>query len=200
MALRVLGSNPSDILFGGQHMGIFLRRLVGAALLDAGTYEEVEADRTATPQALAVVVLSSLAAGIGARGLTGGAATLTVFAGTSVIALLAWVAWAFVILEVGSRLLPTPDTRVDMGELLRTLGFAAGPGLIQVLGALPGAAMPVFVVAGVWTLVASFVAVRQALDYTSTGRAVAVCALGWTLSLSVAMVLGLVFGPTLSGF
>lgn len=179
---------------------IFFRRLVGAVLLEAETYEEVEADRTATPQALAVVVLASLAAGIGTSGLRAGPVTWTYFAGTSVIALLAWVAWAFVILEIGSRLLPTPDTRVDMGELLRTLGFAAGPGLIQVLGVLPGATRPVFVLAGVWTLAASFVAVRQALDYTSTGRAVAVCALGWTLSLSVAIVLGLVFGPTLSGF
>ena len=41
----------------------FLRRI--AAQLDAGTYEEVEADRTATPHAFLVVLLSSLAAGLG---------------------------------------------------------------------------------------------------------------------------------------
>ena len=50
----------------------FFRRLMGAAMLDAGIYEEVEADRTATAQALAVVVFSSLAAGIGAKGMEGG--------------------------------------------------------------------------------------------------------------------------------
>lgn len=55
----------------------FFRRLAGAAMLDAGTYEEVEADRTARAQALAVVVFSSLAAGIGAKGMNGGASTLT---------------------------------------------------------------------------------------------------------------------------
>jgi hypothetical protein len=178
----------------------FFRRLVGAAMLDAGTYEEVEADRTATPQALAVVVFSSLAAAIGAKGLNGGSATLAFFASASVIALLAWVGWAFMMFEIGSRLLPTPETRVDPGELLRTLGFAATPGLLQVFGVFPGTTVPVFVLAGVWTLAASVVAVRQALDYTSTARALAVCSLGGILSLVVAVALGLVFGPTLSGF
>lgn len=177
----------------------FFHRLVGAAALDAATYEEVEADRSATPQALAIVVLSSLAAGIGAKGLSGGPATLTFFAGASVIALMAWATWALVMFEIGGRILPTKDTSVDVGELLRTLGFAATPGLIQFLGILPGVMMPAFVLAIVWTIAATVVAVRQALDYTSTGRAIAVCMLGWIVSLSFAIVLGLVFGPTLSG-
>ena len=177
----------------------FLRRLVGAASLNSATYEEVEADRSATPQALLVVVLSSLAAGIGTKGLSGGSAALTFFAGASVIALMTWAAWALVMFEIGARLLPTPETRVDVGELLRTLGFASTPGLIQVLGILPGIMVPVFGVAAVWTLAATVVAVRQALDYSSTARALAVCGLGWLVSLAVALVLGLLFGPTLSG-
>src|SRR6516225_1444149 len=49
----------------------FIRRLVGAAMFDAATYEDVEADRAATPQALAIILFSSLAAGIGARGSSG---------------------------------------------------------------------------------------------------------------------------------
>lgn len=177
----------------------FFQRLVGAAMLDAGTYEEVEADRSATAQALAVVVFSSLAAGIGAKGMNGGAATLEFFASATLIALLTWAAWALVMFEIGSHLLPTPDTRVDPGELLRTLGFAATPGIIQVFGVWPGARVPVFALAIVWALAASVMAVRQALDFTSTVRAIAVCAVGLILSLAVAVVLGLVFGPTLSG-
>jgi hypothetical protein len=177
----------------------FARRLVGAAMLDATTYEEVEADRTATPQALAVVVLSSLAAGIGTRLSNDGTATVAFFATTSIIAVLAWAGWALVTFEIGSRLLPTPGTRTDPGELLRTLGFAATPGLIQVFAVLPGARGPVVTLAIMWTLAASVVAVRQALDYTGTGRALAVCGIGAILSLAFAMILGLVFGPTLSG-
>lgn len=177
----------------------FFRRLVGAAMLDAATYEEVEADRTATAQALAIVVCSSLAAGIGARGMNGGSAVWGFFTSASVIAVLTWAAWALLTFEIGSRLLPTVDTHADPGELLRTLGFAATPGLIQVFGVLPGARAPVFALAIVWAVAASVVAVRQALDYTSVARAIAVCAVGLILSLAFAMVLGLLFGPTLSG-
>jgi hypothetical protein len=168
-------------------------------MLDVATYEEIEGDRSATPQALIVVVLSSLAAGIGAKGWSGGPATLTFFAGASVIALMAWATWALVMFEIGGRLLPTRETHVDVGELLRTLGFAAAPGLIQVFAVLPNVTTPVFALAVLWTLAATVVAVRQALDFTSTGRALAVCALGWGLSFAVAVVLGLLFGPTLSG-
>ena len=50
-------------------------------MLDSATYEDVERDRSATPQALLVVVLSSLAAGIGARGT--GTQTLHFFANAS---------------------------------------------------------------------------------------------------------------------
>jgi hypothetical protein len=178
----------------------FVRRLIGAAMLDAATYEDVEADRSATPQALVVIVLSSLAAGIGARGSSGGAATFAFFATATLMALITWAAFALVTFEIGARILPTPDTRVDVGELLRTLGFAAAPGLIQVFGVFPGARVPVFTLAIVWALAGSVVAVRQALDYTSTGRALAVCGLGLLLSVSIAIVLGLLFGPTLSGF
>jgi hypothetical protein len=178
----------------------FVHRLMGAAMLDVATYEEVEADRSATPQALAIVVVSSLAAGIGARGSSGAAATLTFFATASVIALITWAAFALVTFEVGGRLLPTADTRVDVGELLRTLGFAATPGFIQVFGVFPELTVPVFTLSILWALAASVIAVRQALDYTSTSRALVVCGLALLLSLAIAMVLGLLFGPALSGF
>ena len=176
-----------------------MQRLIGAALLDPATYEDVEGDAAATPQALAVVVLSSMAAAIGAKGMTGGAETFAFFAGASVIALLVWATWALLTFEIGARLLPTADTRVDPGELLRTLGFAATPGFIQVLAAIPELRVPVFTIAAVWTLAASVIAVRQALDYATTGRAIAVCGLGAAISAAIAIVLGLVFGPTVSG-
>jgi hypothetical protein len=178
----------------------FLRRLFGAAMLDPVTYEEVEADSSATPQALAVVVFASVAAAIGAKGLNDGAATLLVLRHAGVIALLSWATWALVTFEIGARLMPTPDTHVDPGELLRTLGFAAAPLMLQVLAVMPGARVPVFTVATIWAIAASVVAVKQALDYTSTLRALAVSALGIVLAIVVAVVLGLVFGPTVSGW
>jgi hypothetical protein len=38
------------------------------------------------------------------------------------------------------------------------------------------------------------VAVRQALDYTNTGRAIAVCAGAWALSTVLVLVAGFSFG------
>ncbi len=63
---------------------------------------------------------------------------------------------------------------------------------------MPRATMPVFVITSIWMLLAMIVAVRQALDYRSTPRAVAVCVLGWVLALAFAVGLGLVFGPSVS--
>jgi hypothetical protein len=173
-----------------------LQRLIGAAALDTAIYEEVEADPTATLQAFGVVVLSSVAGGIGATGL--GEVTIGGIVFFSGVALVAWAAWALVTFEIGSRLMPDPQTRVDVGQLLRTIGFAATPGLLRVLGIMPAVAVPVFAVTSVWMLLAMIVAVRQALDYRSTARAVAVCVLGWALALAIAIVLGLAFGPTVS--
>jgi hypothetical protein len=171
---------------------VYARRFVGAMALDPETYEDVEADRGAVIQACATVVLSSLAAGIGASGLgEGGLGRIALF---SAVALVGWAAWALVTFEVGARILPGAQTHADVGELLRTLGFAAAPGVFQLLGVVPGAALPVFVVTHVWMLLAMIVAVRQALDYSSTGRAVAVCALGWTLAVVIALGSGFIFG------
>ena len=174
----------------------FLQRLIGAAALDVAIYEEVEADPAATGQAFAVVVLSSLAAGFGAGGLGGISLANIVFIST--VALLAWATWALVTYQIGARVLPEPQTRVDVGQMLRTIGFASTPGLIRVFAVLPGATIPAFAIAAVWMLLAMIVAVRQALDYKSTARAVAVCGLGWALAIAIAVVLGLFFGPTVS--
>ena len=111
-------------------------RLIGAISLDAAIYEEVEADRGATGQALTIVVMSSLAAGVGARGLGGLSLANILFIST--VALIAWAAWALVTFEIGSRLMPEPQTRVDVGELLRTIGFASTPGLFRIFGIMPG--------------------------------------------------------------
>jgi hypothetical protein len=174
----------------------FVMRLIGALALDPVTYEEVEGDRLATGQALLVVVLSSVGAGIGARGLGSGTARSMVF--ITAISLIAWASWALLTYQIGVRLMPEAETQSDVGELMRTIGFSAAPGMLRIFGIVPGAAIPAFAITAIWMLIAMIVAVRQALDYKSTARAVAVCGLGWALALAIAIGLGLVFGPTVS--
>ncbi len=187
----------------------FVFRIIGAMALDPVTYEEVEADRTATVQALLVVVLSSVGAGIGARGLGSGSlprmgpgglgsGSLQSMVFISAVSLIAWASWALLTYEIGTRLMPEAQTSADVGELLRTIGFAAAPGMLRIFGIVPGAAIPAFAITAVWMLVTMIVGVRQALDYKSTARAVAVCGLGWALAIAFAVGLGLVFGPTVS--
>lgn len=158
-------------------MATFADRIIRAAKLDVKLYEEVEADQGAMGQATGVVVLSSLAAGVGtiARGGLGNIVWITIGA------LIGWYFWAFLTYVIGTKLLPEPQTRADMGEMLRTIGFSASPGLIRVLGIIPPLAPVVFLIAGIWMLIAMVIAVRQALDYSGTMRAIGVCAIGWII-------------------
>lgn len=165
-------------------MASFTGRMIGAAKLDIHTYEEVEADRTATGQAMAVVVLSSVALGVGS-GIQAGLGGL-LFGALS--ALIGWAIWAFLTYIIGTKFLPEPQTKSDMGELLRTIGFAATPGLLYILVGIPALGVVVGFVVSIWMLVAFVIAVRQALDYRSTWRAVGVCVIGY---IAYAIIFGL---------
>ncbi|HDP25616.1 MAG TPA: hypothetical protein ENN34_09245 [Deltaproteobacteria bacterium] len=160
-------------------MSSFTERVIRAIKLDPAVYEEVEADRSSMNQAVLVVILSSLAAGIGGMQ-TGGLGFIV--AGT-ISALIGWFIWAFLTYIIGTKLLPEPQTRADYGELLRTIGFSSAPGMLRILGVIPFITGIVFLVSFVWMLVAMVIAVRQALDYTSTMRAVGVCIIGWIIQI-----------------
>jgi len=171
-------------------MTSFLDRMLRAAKLDVNLYEEVEADTGAMRQAMGVVVLSSIAAGIGSIA-TGGLDGILM--GT-IFALIGWYVWAFLTYYIGTKFLPEPQTRADLGELLRTIGFSSSPGLIRVLGIIPGLGGVVFLVASIWMLVAMVIAVRQALDYESTLRAVGVCVIGWIIQTLIFALLFFILG------
>ena len=165
----------------------FKDRILRAAKLDVHLYEEVEADKTAMGQAMGVVVLASVAAGIGGIGM-GVAGPAGILMGI-ITALVGWYIWAFLTYFIGTKLLPEPQTHADLGELLRTIGFSSSPGLIKILGIIPGLGAVVFSVASIWMLVAMVIAVRQALDYKSTWRAVGVCVIGWVIQTLIFVLL-----------
>ncbi|HIJ90113.1 MAG: YIP1 family protein [Desulfobulbaceae bacterium] len=172
-------------------MTTFMDRMIRAAKLDVNLYEEVEADKDTMRQAMGVVVLSSIAAGVGSIGTIGISGVLI---GT-VAALGGWYIWAYLTYFIGTKFLPEPQTEADLGQLLRTTGFSSSPGLIRVLGIIPGLGSVVFAVASIWMLVAMVIAVRQALDYSGTLRAVGVCAIGWIIqTLILALLFSLLGG------
>jgi hypothetical protein len=171
-------------------MANFQDRIIRAAKLDVHLYEEVEADKGAMGQAMGVVVLSGVAAGIGSIGTSGIAGILF---GT-ITALVGWYIWAYITYIVGTKFLPEPQTKADHGELLRTIGFSSSPGLLRVLGIIPFFYGVIFLISGIWMLVAMIIAVRQALDYKSTLRAVGVCVIGWIIQGVIFWLFFSIFG------
>ena len=165
-------------------MQAYSDRLLQALKLEPALFEEVEADVEASGQAALTVILSSVAAGIG-----GASSGWYGIVGHTVVAILGWVVWAYLSFIIGSRLLPEPQTKADMGQLLRCTGFASAPGLLQVFGFIPLVGGLIRFTVAIWMLAAFVIAVRQALDYTDTLRAVAVCFIGWLVLMALNVIL-----------
>lgn len=147
-------------------------RMIRAARLDPRLYAEVEADETSIGQAASIVVLAAFAGGINLPG-----ASFGILFGGLLTALGGWLLFAYVIYLIGARLLPEPGTKANFGALLRAMGFANAPGVVKLLGIVPELRGLVLFVATVWVLVATVTAVRHALSYTSSWRAIGVCAI-----------------------
>jgi Yip1 domain len=169
----------------------FSERVIGAARLDPRVYEEVEADTSATGQAFAVIALAMLAEAIGASPF--GVAFLVPIL---IRALIGWMLWAGMIYLVGVYLLPEPQTNATLGQLLRTIGFAASPGLLRILAFVPLLGWLVRFVVWIWLIMTTVVAVRQALDLSTVGRALAVCLIASLVDFVALMILAIAFAGT----
>jgi hypothetical protein len=171
-----------------------MRRLMGVLMLEASAYEEIEAHRTAGMQSVLVVLAVTAAGGIAGMGL--GVIGVPGFVTGAVIALGGWLVWVSLIATLGTTTFAEPQTKSDARELLRTLGFAAAPGVFLVFAAMRAAAPFVFVLVSLWMIAAAVIAVRQALDFRSVTRAIAVCGLSWALSLGlVVLIAGMLTRP-----
>ena len=163
------------------HRRSMSERMIGAALLDVATYEEVEADSTATGQAAGVVAIAAVASAIGSIGAGGPG----IFGGL-VGALVGWLLWSGLTYLIGDKLMGGTAT---WGELLRTIGFAQAPGIFLALAIVPILGWLVALAVGIWLLITGIVAIRQALDI-GTGKAVLTAVLGW---LAVMLLRGALF-------
>lgn len=161
---------------------LLVNRMVRAAKLDINLYEWVKADTTANRHAFLIVILASLATGIGI-----GIAGLFKMAGVwSMLGLLmgligsiiAWLAWSFFVYLIGTKVFKGPETSATMGELLRTIGFSISPGVLGIFVFIPVVGGIIWFGASIWVLTAGVVAVRRALDFT-TGRAIVTCLVSW---------------------
>ena len=166
----------------------FLNRIYRAIKIDPNLYEEVENDKSATIQAASVVILSSLAAGIGAIHLG-----VSNFILGPLLSLVSWYFWAFLIFIVGTKLFPDNETKSDHGELLRTIGFSSAPGLIRVFGFTPELMTVTFIGSSLWMLACMVVGVRQALDYKSLWKAFGVVGVCWFIQAFLLLLIVMLF-------
>jgi len=169
--------------------GDLVSRMKGAAMLDGATYESIERDTNATTQAFLVVVIASVASGIGAIRGDGGAGLI----GGALGSVAAWIIFSISIYWVGTKLIPAPTTQADSGQVLRTLGFSYSPGLLAVFGFIPFLGWFAIVIAGVWTFIAGIVATRHALEM-STVRALATVLLALIPAAIVSLLISAIFG------
>ena len=170
-----------------------LSRMIGAALLRSDTYEDVEHDRSATLQALLVVILVSISSGVGAL-LQDEVDIVDALVFGVIFGVVSWAVWALTTWIVGSTILKTAATEANWGQLARGTGFAQTPGIFSFLVFVPGIGWLIGLVILIWKLAAMLIAVRQCLDYTSTWRAffvVLIAAIPW---LIIVAVVGALFG------
>jgi hypothetical protein len=176
-----------------------LRRMINAARLDTTTYEQVENDPNATLQAILVVIIVALAAGIGGFLAVENEAVNPIWGLVSGVigGLVRWALWALVTFLVGTTVLKTARTNASWSQLARTTGFAQTPGILQILVFIPIIGWIIAAIAGIWQLV------TQALDYESIWRTSSVVVIGFIIVAIVLAIIGgliaVVGGPELPG-
>lgn len=159
-------------------------RMMGAMKADVKTFTEIEADQGAMGQAITVIVIAGVAALIG--NIFRGGVVSGVFG--LVASLLGYALFSVMVFLIGTKLMPEPATKADFNETFRVVGFAASPGVFNVLAIVPYLGPLISMLVGLWGLVIAVIAVREVLDYSSTGRAIIVCLIAGVICLIVWML------------
>jgi hypothetical protein len=160
-------------------------RMIGAMKADVKTLSEIEADTTALGQAVTVIVIAGVAALIGnffRNGVISGVIGL-------IGSLVGYALFSFLVFIIGTKLMPEPATKADFNEAFRVIGFAASPGVFNVLAIIPVLGVFIQFLVGIWSLVIAVIAVREVLDYSNTGRAIVVCLIAAVISMIVWLIL-----------
>ncbi|HZR00630.1 MAG TPA: YIP1 family protein [Chloroflexota bacterium] len=170
-------------------------QMIRASRLDIALYEEVERDLNQTSNAVTVVVITAVAAGIsglisGAMRGAGAGVLIGGLIGGIIAALIGWLLWSGIVYVVGTTLFRGTAT---WGEVLRTVGFAQSPNVLRIFGFIPILGGLITLVAGIWTIVTTIIAVRQSLDI-GTGAAIVTAVIGGIVYFLVFLVIGAVLG------
>ena len=174
-------------------MDVMINRVLRAAQLDREFFKEAEADTSLNQEALTIVIIVSVLAGIGSfigtlrQGF--GAAILGLFV-TTLIGVANYYIWAYVTHFIGTNMF---EGEADVGELLRVLGYASGPRLLSFFQFIPCLGAILAFAGGIWALVVGFFGVQEALDLDTTETLVTVV-LGWIVIFIISAIVTSVLG------
>lgn len=168
-------------------------KMIRAARLDRTLYNEVESNENETSNALIVVVLAALAAGLGSMFFS--ANPIMSLLGGLLSTIAGWIVSAFLIYFVGTRVYGATAT---VGEVMRTTGYAQSVGILSILTAIPVVGWILAPVIWIWSMVATYVGVKEALDLDTTKTIITIvlAIIAWII---IAIILGTIFGVTAAG-
>ena len=105
-----------------------------------------------------------------------------------IASLVGYAIFSFAVFLIGTKLMPEPTTKADFNETFRVVGFAAAPGVFNVLAIIPFIGPLIQFLVAIWSLVVGVIAVREVLDYSNTGRAIIVCVIAFVIFAIVWMI------------
>jgi hypothetical protein len=166
-------------------------RVIGVLKLDAGVFEEIEADQTATTQAAIIVLIVAVLSGIGSglSALLGDGSFILSFFGAIINGFVIWLVWSAATFFVGTNLF---DGQADLGEMLRVIGFAQAPFLLNVIPCMA-------LITWIWALATTFIGIRQGLDLDNT-KTLLTALVCLVLFWIVQWILGLIGLSAMAGF
>ena len=171
--------------------GTMLERILRVFKLDRTVFAEVEHDESATTQAATVVaivaalsvigkIVQMLFSLVGGNDLDFGGLLLSIVV-TFVVTFINWAIWSGVTYLVGTKLFKGEAT---FGEMLRVIGFAYAPQMLGIVPCIGG------IVGGIWSLIASYFAIKEGLDLDDTGTIVTIL-VGWLVTVVISVIVGM---------
>jgi len=168
-----------------------LDRIIRVIKLDQTVFAEIEHDESLTSEAFIIVLAASFLAAIGAA-IGSGRFFLSFISSLLSGVILNWIVWSVITLWVGTQIF---DGDADLGELLRTIGYANAPRFLGVFQFIPCVGWILALAGWILSLIAGFLAIREALDL-DTPQTVATVAIGWVVSFVISLLIGVVAAGT----
>ncbi len=171
-----------------------IQNMISAAKLDTNFFSAVEHDESKNQEALTVVIIAAIASALGngilgifANGIMSGLFG-AVFGLVMILA--GYYIWSYLAFYIGTKFF---GGEADVGEVLRTFGYSYSPQVLSILAFIPCVGWAIAMAAGIWSLVAGVVALREAMDF-DTGKAILTAIIAWIIMVVLFAIVSMILG------